>query len=274
MKALKTLGKKEAELIYKLYDKNNEIFTFREAEVLLNNKNDNEVAKLMHLMNSKNNISRIKRGKYIIVPQQLGVQKNYIGNKYVAAREIVTCKDYYIAYYSAMDYWGMLTQPLAKTFVVVTKRQQPPKNLRGQFRFIYMKAGKIWGINEERVHEFGKIRVADIERTIIDALDVPELCGGITEIAKGIWIRKKEIDYRKLADYVRRMNKPVIAKRLGYIMEILKIEKTEIINELKGYIHSRYDFFDPMLEKAGKAKNSWHLIDNVTPEQIKNIIWS
>jgi len=241
---------------------------------MLNDKYKNEAEKLVFRMNLKNNINRIKRGKYIIVPPQIGIQKDYVGNNYVAAREIVTCRDYYIAYYSAMDYWGMLTQPLAKTFVVVTKRQQPPKHLRNQFRFVYMKPEKVWGINDVEIKGFGKVRVADIERTIVDALDVPQLCGGITEIAKGIWIRKKEIDFKKLADYVKRMNKPVIGKRLGYLAEILKVENIEFVDEMKRYIHMRYDVFDPMFERKGMAKNNWRLIDNITPEQIMNLIWS
>ena len=46
-------------------------------------------------------------GRYIIVPE--GISGPYIGNWYVAAREISNSPDYFISHYSAMDIHNMLT---------------------------------------------------------------------------------------------------------------------------------------------------------------------
>lgn len=269
----KTQGRVGAELIDKLYDREMEIFTLTDVNNLLKNNPKNN-AELLHKMAGRNLISRLKAGKYIIIPQQYGVIKKYIGNRYVAAKALANSKDYYIAFYTAMSYWGMLTQPMNTTFVAVPKRQQPPKALKNEFRFVYVKRENIWGIKEEKFMQSEFIRVSDPERTIIDALAHPELCGGITEIAKGIWIKKGVLDFNKLCDYNKRYGKNVVGKRLGYLLEILELGNNDIFNELRYYVKDRYDVFDPVLPVRKTAKNSWRLIDNVGPQQIKNLIWS
>ncbi|MBU4369867.1 hypothetical protein KKG58_03855, partial [Patescibacteria group bacterium] len=81
---------------------------------------------------------------------------------------------------------------------------------------------------------------------------------------------KDKIDFKKLFQYVRKYNKNVVAKRLGYILEILGISM--IRKDLRKCIKGRYDLFDPYLGKKNLNKNDWHLIDNISPEQIKKII--
>ncbi|MCK4308814.1 MAG: hypothetical protein KAW42_02435, partial [Candidatus Atribacteria bacterium] len=63
-----------------------------------------------------------------------------------------------------------------------------------------------------------------------------------------------------------------VAKRLGYLLELLNIGDSNIILELKKYVKDRYDLFDPTLSIKRINKNSWRLIDNVGQKQIKNII--
>jgi len=135
-----------------------------------------------------------------------------------------------------------------------------------------VKEKSIWGIKEVWINNKEKIRISNIEKTIIDCLTYPQYCGGITEIAKGIWIVKDKIDYKILINYVNRQNKNVVAKRLGCLLEILNISDKDIILELKKFVKDRYDLFDPTLSLKRINKNSWRLIDNVGQKQIKNVI--
>ena len=111
-----------------------------------------------------------------------------------------------------------------------------------------------------------------MEKTILDCLLHPEYCGGIIEIATGIYLVRNKINYKKLFQYVEKYNKNVVAKRLGYILEILGIGNKEISRDLRKYVKERYDLFDPHLPKKNLNKNDWRLIDNISPEQIKKII--
>ena len=130
----------------------------------------------------------------------------------------------------------------------------------------------IWGIEEEWVTPNEKVRISSIEKTIVDALTHPEYCGGITEIAKGLWLVKEKIDYKKLHDYIKKHDKNVVAKRLGYILEIFEIKQAELADKLREFVKNRYDKFDPNLSEKRIGKNVWRLIDNVGQEQILNSI--
>ncbi len=268
---MKTLGRLSAKLLANLYDENRTIFKIRDVQRFLDKK-QNEVSDLLSELVKRKIITRLKAGKFLIIPQELGTAENYIGNWYVAARETVNSPDYYIGFYSAMHYWGMLTQPLVRIFVATPQRQIVPREMKDKLRFVIVKENSIWGIKGEWVTNTEKVRISDLEKTILDALRHPGYCGGITEIAKGIWLVKDRINYAKVTDYIVKYNKNVIAKRLGYTLEILGIKQPELLKHLRNYVKDRYDLFDPTLPEQRAVNNDWRLIDNVGPKQIVNII--
>jgi len=267
----KTLGKISAKLIRKLYDENRPIFEINHAQRILG-KSYNAITDLLSELVKRKIIVRLKAGKYLIIPQEMGSGENYLGNWYIAGKEITNSRKYYIAFFSAMNYWGMLTHPLIKIFIATPKRQIIPREMTEKMIFVTVREKSIWGIKEEWVNSKEKIRISNIEKTIIDCLTYPQYCGGITEIAKGIWIVKDKIDYKILINYVNRQNKNVVAKRLGYLLELLNTGDSKILLELKKFVKDRYDLLDPTLSLKRIDKNSWRLIDNVGQKQIKNVI--
>jgi predicted transcriptional regulator of viral defense system len=268
---MKTLGPISATFLAKLYDENKVIFEIPDVQRILD-KNYNKATDFLRELIKRKIIARLKSGKFLIIPQEAGNAENYIGNWYVAAREVVNSPDYYIGFYSAMHYWGMLTQPLVKIFAATPQRQIVPREMKGRLKFVIINKDSIWGITEEWVTNTEKVRISDLEKTILDALRHPQYCGGITEIAKSIWLAKDKISYKQLADYIVKYDKNVIAKRLGYILEILKIGSSELVGRLKSYIKDAYDPFDPTLPEQRIDRNDWRLIDNVGQKQIINII--
>lgn len=272
MKTQKTLGRVSAKLISTLYDKNKAIFNIGDVINILG-KNYNETTDLLSELVKRKIITRLKAGKYLIIPQEMGNVEEYIGNWYIAGREVTNSHNYYIAFYSAMHFWGMLTQPISIIYVATPKRQNVPKDMKNKIIFVFIDKKFIWGISEEWVTNSEKVRISNLEKTIIDAVGHPQYCGGVTEIAKGISIVKDKIDYDKLKNYVIKYNKNVAAKRLGYILEILEINQLTILDQLRKFVSDRYDLFDPSLSKKISDKNDWRLIDNVGRKQIHDLIW-
>jgi predicted transcriptional regulator of viral defense system len=267
----KTLGKISANLITHLFEEKITYFSLDDV-VRINSTNIKAAKKLVFDLVKRKVIARIKRGRYIIIPQELGNIDKYIGNYYIAAREVINSSEAYVSFYSAMNYWGMLTQPLLKIFVVSPQRQRVPQALVNILEIIYTQNKHIWGINEEWVTKTDKVRISNIEKTIVDSLAYPIHSGGITEIAKGIWLVKDKIDFQRLCNYVERFNKYVVGKRLGYILEVLNILNHKTKFKLIKFINKRYDLFDPNLPKISVNKNQWHLIDNIGKEAIINLI--
>jgi predicted transcriptional regulator of viral defense system len=57
---------------------------------------------------------------------------------------------------------------------------------RNEFRDLFGNT-KHWVTKQESVE------ISDLERTILDGLRHPEYCGGITDVAKGLWMRHDDV---------------------------------------------------------------------------------
>lgn len=268
----KTLGPISAKIISSLYEHRKTIFTTDDI-VRFGLTSRSNAYKLVHDLAKRNIIYRLKYGKYIIIPQEMGQVNNYIGNWYVVAREIANCENYYISHYSAMDIYNMVTHPILKVYIIVSNEGRKRKKIKiignVTFEFISTDKKNIWGIKEQWVTNTEKVKVSAIEKTIIDCLYRPKFCGGILEVATGIWMQKENINYDKLINYVIKYDKNIVVKRLGYILESLNLQNNHYLMRLKERVNEKYYILDPCLDTNKTYKNSWKLIANISPEEIK-----
>ena len=273
MATRKTLGPVSANLISSLYFRGKTIFSVADVENITGLKGNAAIDLTSELI-KRNIIARIKRGKYIIIPQEIGENASYVGNWYVAAREIVNSPNYYISYYSAMEIHNMVTHPVTRIFVTTPKQEYKKQRIAGNttFEFIYMNAKYIWGIRNFWVTKSEQVRVSDIERTIIDCLYRPKYCGGILEIVKGLWIQREKIDFVKILNYALKFKKVVVIKRLGYILESLNLRDANYLGKLRRRINNKYYILDPLLTTKERYKNSWKCIANIGPQEMKNVV--
>jgi predicted transcriptional regulator of viral defense system len=141
--------------------------------------------------------------------------------------------------------------------------------------FIYCNPSNVFGIEEKWITKQEKIQVSNIEKTIIDALIRPELCGGVSEVAKGVWLVKNRIDFARLADYCGKTKVKSAVKRLGYILQELHLG-SHIIGRLETLVKNSvsYALLDPSLKKQGKYLKRWHVRLNFNPKELKSIIWA
>ncbi|MBE0432308.1 hypothetical protein IBX73_02445 [candidate division WOR-3 bacterium] len=269
----KTLGPTGAQLITSLYNIGKTIFDVRDVEKLTGLRG-NSATDLASRLIKRNIIARIKPGKYVIIPQEIGDSTNYIGNWYVIAREIVNSRDYYVSHYSAMDLHNMVTHPVTTVYITTPKREYSKRRFVGNtvYEFIYTNKQRIWGVTEIWVTRSEKVRVSDIEKTIVDCLYRPEYCGGIIEITKGLWIQRGSIDFEKLRNYTLKFGKYVIIKRLGYILENLNVVDSNYLRELRIEINDEYYILDPLLSTEERYKNSWKIVANIGPKEIVNSV--
>jgi predicted transcriptional regulator of viral defense system len=214
---------------------------------------------------------RLVPGKYLIVPLSAGEDAQYSENWYVVAKHLIEPNQYYISHYSALDIHGMTTQPLMRIYVTSPTRRQEREVLGATFRFIYAQPSKLWGIEEEWVKPAEKVNVSDLERTIIDCLDNPKFCGGISELAKGLWRKRNELDYPRLVGYIGRFGSKAVAKRLGFLLDLYQIGDDTAEN-LKRFITPTIVLLDPSLPAQGKRQSKWRIRVNLAPEELLEII--
>ena len=268
----KTLGPVSSFLITELKRSGKNIFRIKEAATILK-KNEKAIADLLSELVKRGILLRLKSGLFLIVP--IEARNNYLENRYIVARELVNPGNYYISHYSAMAVHGLTTQPVLKVFTTTVKRAKNRSISGVEFIFVYAKPENLFGIEEKWVTKQEKIKVSDLEKTIVDALIRSELCGGVSEVAKGIWLAKDRLNFQRLMDYCRKAGVKAAAKRLGFILQELNLGG-DIVKKL--YILTQnsasYALLDPTLKKQGKYLKRWRLRINFNPEELKSIIWA
>jgi predicted transcriptional regulator of viral defense system len=141
-----------------------------------------------------------------------------------------------------------------------------------EFRFIYNQKKYFFGISDHWVTKQEKVKVSDLERTIIDGLKQPEYFGGLTEVAKGLWIRHQEIKVNRLIGYAIKIGVGAVIRRLGFLLELYKIGTSEDWEILSSHLTETYVRLDPLLPSEGKFLRKWRLQLNVSPEELLSVV--
>ncbi len=266
----KALGKTSSKLLTTLASEDKNIFTFSDAIGVIGGTHA-ATRRLLSDLVKKNWLIRLQPGKYLIVPLSAGPEGEHSENWHLIARYLIEPASYYISHYSALELHEMITQPLFTVYVSSPARKAARKILGAGFRFIYIQPQKMWGIDTVWVTPNQTVSVSDLERTIIDCLDRPELAGGISEVAKGLWAGRNDLDLSKLVVYAKRFGKKSVAKRLGYLLEIYGLLDEKRLRELKSLITPGYVSLDPTLPPSGPYKSSWKLRVNLDPHELQEI---
>lgn len=264
----KTLGPQAANLLAELHELGRRFFSLQDVEKItgLRPKSArNFAAQLVR----RGIATRLKPGLFILVPFELGREREYSGNPYLVAREIAGREEYFISHASAMDLHGMVTQPQLIVYTSTTKLTRPRTILGTEFRFVHTKPQHLFGLTDHWVDKTEKVRVSDPERTVIDGLKHPDYCGGFSEVARGFWMRREIFQPKRLVDYALLLGVGAVLRRLGFLLETCEVQAPDEIARLLSNITATYHVLDPVLPAAGKFSSRWRLRLNVSPEEIK-----
>lgn len=241
------------------------VFTTQDVEKTLGWSEADLHAVLFRLV-EKGRLVRIKRGLFCLVPPgTLGLKKGYPQNWFLIAKALAGDKPYFISHYSAMQLHGMTGESIQTVFISRAEQRRVPKDLRIPVRFVTIPQKRFWGLEEKWVTNEEKVQVSDLERTILDILDRPDLAGGISEIARGLWLAKKEVNGSRLLEYSKRFDSLAAVKRLGFLMEKLDLGPWEVVGLLNELIRSSpsFAFLEPTSKQEGRYLSRWHLRINV-----------
>ena len=268
---MKTLGPKAAQLVTSLYEDNKPGFRLQDVQRILE-LNGPASRNLIRKLVNRGIVTRLKPGLFVLIPFELGKETEYMGNPLIVARELTQGKDYYLSHGTAMEIHGMTTQPQLVVHVTTLEKRRPIHIMGTEFRFIASRRELFFGLSGHWVTKQEKVKVSDLERTVIDGLRMPEYCGGITELAKGIWMRKEAIEGGKLIEYALRINSGAVIRRLGYIMELYQIGSLEMMDKLRNHLTDTYVKLDPLLPSEGKFLRKWRLRLNVSADELLSVV--
>lgn len=272
-KMAKTLGPASAELLLRLSAAGTPIFSVADAQAITG-KSYEAVTALLSQLVRRGWLVRLVPGKYLIVPLEAGLESIPMADRYVVAREVLEPLLYYISHYSAMELHQMTTQPV-NTVYVTLPRQRASRTIAGvEYRFVYANQRSFWGWEEVWATHHDQVQVSDLEKTILDCAARPGLCGGLGELAKGLWLRKDGLDESRLVTYARRLDHRAAARRVGFLLETFTLGSPETIAALQSLVNPRYALLDPSLPDAGAYRARWRLRVNLDPKELESAVWT
>lgn len=267
---LKTLGRRGAQLVTTLHERGRRVFTLADVTDITGQRPASARSFARKLV-ARGVAARLRAGLFVLVPFELGRAREYLGNPYVVARELLRGKAGYLSHATAMDIHGMVTQPQLVVYLTSPASMRGRTILGTEFRFLRCKPAHVFGTVEHWIDKQETVVVSDIERTVIDGLKHPEYCGGLTEVAKGLSIRQTDVSPKQLVAYALRLGVGAVIRRLGYLMEAYGIGSPEDVARLQGVLTGAYSLLDPVLPAEGKFLARWRLRLNVSPEEIRAV---
>jgi predicted transcriptional regulator of viral defense system len=216
-------------------------------------------------------IARLKSGLFTLIPQELGSESEYSGNPYLAARALVGTAPYYLSHSTAMELRRMVTQPRLGIFISTSKRMTDRVVHSTDYKFRFIKSEQIFGTVPHWITKQEQVVISDVERTVIDGLRRPEYCGGITEVARGLWMRHEDLNAEKLIQYATRLKVGAVIRRLGYLLEIYNLASPAHLDQLRSGLTRTYDLLDPLLPTGGRYLSRWRLQLNVPADELDSV---
>lgn len=271
------LTKTESEVIKVLVQSGKELFTTADINTFVYQEagSTEQVYKLLAGLKAKGWIERIESGKYAL----LNITGDVHRNSYLVAMKLVepAC----IAYWSALNYYGLTEQLPITVFVQTTKRKASKNALGVQYKFITIRPFKFFGTRKEWLRK-GEARhlyftISDLEKTVVDCFDYPEYSGGIVECAKGLVNAANlkdasKLDVEKMFRYAEAMKNSAIIKRIGFIADLFGLtEIREMAEQRRGIFSPKISLLDTTSGNKGRYTRKWMLRININEEQLKHV---
>ena len=263
----KTLGRRAAQLFTELNEQRRTTFTLSDVQAITH-LSASSARNLVHKAQQRGLVTRLKPGLYNLVPFELGRATEHIGSPYLIAREVAGNARYFLSHGTALELHRMLTQPNLIIYVSCTRRIRPQTIGGYEYRFVLVTEAQMFGIAEHWVTKDQSVMISDMERTIIDSLRRPDLAGGITEIAKGLWMKRDSLNIERLIDYALRLDVGAVFRRLGYLLERNGMANETTLRPLRNKLSATYQRLDPVLPQEGSFLSRWRLRLNVSSEEL------
>lgn len=252
----KTLGKREAFLLSSLVTKGIKVFSVDEASKLTSLPKP-KIYALIFFLKKKGWIKEIEKGKYAL----LSMSGLPTASLFSIATNIIWPS--YVSFLSALNYYGFTEQVPRRIFVATTRRKKEITSDILSIHFIKLSPKRFFGY--KKIEDF---IISEKEKAIIDSLFLLKYVS-LEEVAKCLYNARKEISVKKLVEYALRMKSHSLLKRLGYLLQILRIKASnKLIESLKKNLGKGYSLLDPYKEKKGYYDKEWKLIVNTSKEKL------
>lgn len=269
--SMKTVGPQTAKLLTTLHDENRTVFTLDDAVRIIGGRR-NLVSNMLAKAQRRGVVTRLRRGAYTLVPFELGSETTYAGNPLVVADRLMGKRQHFLSHGTALAIHDMTTQP--RLIVTVSVVGLPASTFMAEgteIRTVKVSRDEMFGLIQKRPDGRDKVTVSDRERTIVDCLRRPDLCGGYIEADAGAWMRRSEMNAGKLVDYAIRLGIGSVIRRTGYLLDSCKLGTDTDREKLSRLLTKTYHLLDPSAPAGGRYNARWRLRLNIGQDEIEAV---
>lgn len=277
----RTLGTLGSNLLSHFAAVNKSVFSIAEAKGALPDRSNAAIAQLLSRLVKAGWLIRLKRGCYLVVPLEAKSPDSWSEDSFIIAAESTppnsysaadpaTTGEYAISHWSALNYYGYTDQIPRTVFVSTPHRRTSTTReiLDVPHRMVFVHPRKFFG-NTTIWLDKKPVRITDKEKTVVDCLDRPRLCGGIVEAASALSQAIQDgIDLDELTSYAARLGNRTVFKRLGFLAETLRLPVGSRIDEWQRSASGGYGLLDPTQANQGRYDGRWRLIINVSEDDL------
>jgi predicted transcriptional regulator of viral defense system len=234
-------------------------FSLADGRRVLGKRQGEYVRQFVDRLEEKGWVQRIKPGRFAVIPLSSTTGHAHV-HEFLLAMELV--QPAAVAYFSALNHHGF-TEQLPRTVFVATDHRvaKPERHALGvTFRIVTLRKPRFFGLTKAWIDE-RPFMVTDREKTIIDALDLPRLAGGIGIVSEALRSSWLQLDEKRLRDYAIRIGNSAVAKRLGFLMEAHSVGDAEALRKAARLAHG-YPALDPTVPAGGTYNRRWGLLVN------------
>jgi len=209
-------------------------------------------------------LTRIRRGLYTTVSLDVIEPSTWTEDPWIIAAKIFP--PFYIGGWSACEHWRLTDQIFKETIVISSKFiRQRHIEIQGVPFYIKVVGGdKIFG-TEVVWRDRTRVSVSDPAKTIVDILGDPKIGGGIRHIADILvaYLSHERRNDSLLMEYAHRSGNRTVFKRLGYLLEAIKVADKKLLAACRKEISSGISLLDPGAPRKGRFMRRWNLRINV-----------
>jgi len=163
-------------------------------------------------------LARLVGGRYMLLPPEHGPEN--FGENNPMALAAAAAEPSYIGWWTAAAFHSFMTQK-PMTVTVATLHQMPARTIEDtDVRFIKITERKFFGFKPYNVYG-RKVAISEPEKTVIDCIDRPDLCGGAAELTRIAHGAMRDADPLKLLSAAQEMKSASLLQRLGYLTDLV-----------------------------------------------------
>ncbi len=208
---------------------------------------------------------RVREGLYAAVPPQ------HVGSEFEFDRYLLFDKAMNrsgaLAFHSALELHGVANSQFTTVYYMSPKRSKPFEFQDILYRPVL--ASKVFGITA--VHRGDRtVNVTDRERTFLDCIRRPDLCGGVEEYFKSLESFAL-MDPHKILDYLERFDDRGLYQKAGLVLTCLR-ERVRVpeglLRSLRAEVGPSAYYLVPGGRAGGRLVKEWNVLVPRTLEEM------